>query len=116
MSVLDPEPEDIVPEPEPEEPVVVPPAPAKVVDRAFRDVCAHCMRPCFQDDRPESEGGYLHWDSRIDDPSNPAFHLAELYNPEPTRWGHLNDGKKSQFEVKQGPSKVPAGWSGGGVK
>ena len=114
MSVLEPGESPETPEEEPVVVPVVPPTPA-VVDRAFRDVCAHCKRPIMQDDRPESATGYLHWDVRIDSPANPAFHLAELYVEEPTRWGWLNDGRKRQFEVTPSPSRVPAGFGGGGV-
>jgi hypothetical protein len=117
VSVLDPpagnEPEPVPPIPNPvlEEATtaVAPPDPVKT----SKDVCSACMRGVFETEA--GSGQYLHWDSRIDDPQNPAFHFADLFIEPDVPWGFLDVRGKSEFKVDQGPSKVHSGWSGNGV-
>jgi hypothetical protein len=73
-----------------EEPIVIPDSPP-VADPAFRDVCAHCMRPLME----LESGVFVHLDPRIDHTRNPAWHLPERYSEPPVRWGFLNTDRRS---------------------
>lgn len=95
-----------------------------VKGQPIKDVCKNCYRPVCQ---VPAEGafkaltlerfpsGWCHWDGRIDQVTNPDYHVAELFVQPPVRWGFLDPKGKSSFEVTQGPSKVRSGWSGGGT-
>jgi hypothetical protein len=95
MTVMEPgEPVGIVEE---EESVVVPLAKPSSIKTA-RDICASCRRPGIELDR-----GWVHLDARIDDPTNRAFCVFELYEAEPVAWGFLQTRGKSDFRVGPAP-------------
>lgn len=117
MSLLEP-PEGLVPEEEPvvEEPEFVPGSnqdAALIPVQYIRKICNDCRRPLFE--VQNEDGTWKHADARIDVPTNPAHHKAELYVEAPVPWGFQEPKGRSNFEVNSGPSKVRDGWSGGGV-
>jgi hypothetical protein len=68
-----------------DEPVAIPDT-VPVTGRVEKEVCETCLRPVLE----VSIGNWGHWDSRIDHPSNPAFHFAVLRPEERVKWGFLN--------------------------
>lgn len=97
MSILEPGEAAIE---EVEQPIIVPPK-IFTTDKFIKNICTNCRRPLIELDR-----GWVHVDSRIDDPRQPAFCVPELYVEPDVRWGFLEiKGRHGVEPVKRSSGK-----------